>query len=121
MTPCRVADTRTAPTVSGSEGRPWPPGRPREFQVTGRCGIPADALAVAANVTVGRPRESAGYLTLRPPRDVVGDQHRQLRGRRTRANSATVGLGGTGTVSVFCNTVGGGAANFILDVVGYYK
>jgi len=49
VTPCRVVDTRGA--VGPWGGPSLQPSASRDFTLGGRCGIPADAIAVAANVT----------------------------------------------------------------------
>jgi hypothetical protein len=50
VTPCRLLDTRGA---AGSWGGPsLQPSASRDFTLGGLCGIPTDAIAVAANVTV---------------------------------------------------------------------
>ena len=48
--PCRLIDTRTSPGPYG--GPALLPGTDRTFAIAGQCGIPADAKAVALNVTV---------------------------------------------------------------------
>src|SRR5207247_4707454 len=54
LAPCRLLDTRLAPNQlpPGPYGGPAvPPLSERIFSVTGRCGIPATARALALNVT----------------------------------------------------------------------
>jgi hypothetical protein len=128
VTPCRVADTRNANGPTG--GPALSAGQSRDFQVAGLCGIPADARAVASNVTIVAP-PMAGFVTLSPAGLSTSTSTINVSPARfALANSITVGLGtvhsngsgvipGTG-VSVFSG-VGAGQMHFILDVVGYYK
>jgi hypothetical protein len=116
--PCRVADTRNAVGIAG--GPALASGTTRDFQVTGVCGVPTDAHAVAANVTAVVPG-SPGYLSVYPPGTSAATSTINFAAGSTRANSLAVGLGPFGNVSVFLNTTGGQGANFIFDVFGYYK
>ena len=118
VTPCRIADTRNAAGVAG--GPALASGTTRDFQVSGVCGVPADARAIAANVTAVVPG-SSGYLSVYPPGTSLATSTINFAAGRTRANSLTVGLGPFGNVSVFLNTTGGQGANFLIDVFGYYK
>jgi spore germination protein YaaH len=116
LDPSRVLDSRYGNGLSG----PFSSQVPRTFQVSGRGGLPADAVAVTANVTVTR-QTSAGYLALGPsvsasPTTSVlnapaGDD---------RANGVTVPLGQGGTLAAVW--VGGylSKVDVILDVTGYY-
>ena len=62
LTPCRVVDTR-------EPGEPWgaalAAGETRALEVGGRCAVPADAGAVAVNVTVTNAT-AAGSFTVYP-------------------------------------------------------
>jgi hypothetical protein len=62
MSPCRVADTRNAPGPSG--GPALAANSTRTFPVTGLCGVPGSATAVAVNMAVILPTD-------------VGDLHRK--------------------------------------------
>ena len=66
--PSRLLDSRpTGVTVDGQNQAVGvrPAGQVYELQVTGRAGVPADAIAAVLNVTVTSP-EAAGYVTLFP-------------------------------------------------------
>lgn len=68
LAPARLADTRIgATTVDGVEAGTGAraPGSTIELQVAGRGGVPADATAVALNVTAVDPG-GAGFLTIYP-------------------------------------------------------
>jgi hypothetical protein len=122
MTPCRVADTRLLP--------PGPQAGPsllantaRDFPVTGVCGVPAGAKAVAINVTVALPTAD-GYLTLYPAgsaRPLASTLN--FRAGAVRANNAVVPLGVSGQITVFCGMPDSpsGTTDFVLDVTGWFE
>ena len=58
MAPNRFLDTRTMGGTLGAGGR-------KALQITGRAGIPADAVGVVMNVTATNTTD-AGYLTVFP-------------------------------------------------------
>ena len=114
VTPCRVADTRL------TDPPPLAAGASRDFAVAGTCGIPADATAVAFNVTVTQP-DALGHVRLYPAGQavpLVSTLNFAL--GQTRANNAIVPLGAGGKVGVYCG-MASGAAHFIIDVTGYFK
>ncbi len=81
--------------------------------------MPADAAAVALNVTVTVPTE-AGSLTLYPgtgPAPETTTIH--FPAGRTRANNVTMGLAG-GVLSVL-DRQQTGTVELIIDVSGYYR
>lgn len=117
LLPCRVLDTRAAPGPYG--GPAIPAQNIRTFLLTGRCGIPADARAVSANVTVVQPFMD-GNLRLfpgagpSPPTSIIN-----YRGGQVRANNLLLRLG-AGEISIQ-NDQGSGTTNVLLDVNGYFK
>jgi hypothetical protein len=120
VAPCRVADTRNAVNTNGSGGPPLVGGATRDFFVTNTCGVPADAMAIAANITVVIPG-SVGYIRVFPQGQNSASSSINFTTGSVRANNVTVGVGLSGNVSVFCGTAAGKGAHFVLDVVGYYK
>jgi hypothetical protein len=107
IAPCRAADTRETSAIAGLSSRAF---------TFGACGIPANAAAVALNVTVV-PQGSLGYLTIWPTgqtQPVVSTMN-SLDGR-VKANAAIVGTGTGNAVSVFVTNT----AHVILDVSGYF-
>jgi uncharacterized repeat protein (TIGR01451 family) len=117
LTPCRVLDTRRpdgalgGPALLGAEER-W-------FVVTGSCGIPPTARAVAVNATVAgadRPGNlrlwSAGKPV--PPTSVVN-----FAAGQTRGTNAIVGINPFGTLAV--KAIGAARVHVILDVSGYFE
>jgi len=115
--PCRIADTRG----NGFGGAYGPPalasGVPRDFILTGRCGIPDTAKAVSLNLTVTQPG-GAGYLSLFPlggTTPVVSTLN--FAEGQIVANAALVALGEGGGITVF---TGGAGAQLVIDVNGYF-
>ncbi len=114
LDPCRVVDTRSA------DSPPLSASRSRRFPLAGRCGVPVDARAVAANVTVLNA-STPGSLSVfaeglpSPPTSVnaypPGD---------ARAAFAQLSLGENGAIRVE-STQHTGSADVLVDVSGYYK
>ena len=117
VSPARILDSRPAGPRVGAYGTPWGAGQARDVAVTGVGGVPAGARAVVANITV-TGTTTAGFLTIWPagqPRPLASSVNWSA--GRTVANGVTVMVGDAGTVSVFNQA---GAADVIIDVVGYY-
>ena len=119
--PCRVVDTRGA---AGPDGAPALAGggAVREFSLVERCGVPADASAVAANVTVVSPSVQ-GFLQVYPAgTPTPGTSTLDFRAGAVLANNAMLSLLGSpsGSISVKTN-MASGQAQFILDVSGYFQ
>jgi hypothetical protein len=118
LTPCRLIDTRLA---NGPWGGPALPALgSRTVTATGRCGVPADARAISANVTV-TASTTAGHLTIFP-----GGTSAPLastlnyRAGSTRANNALLTLGVSGDV-VVQTAQPSGSVQFLIDVTGYLR
>ena len=118
LPPCRVVDTRNAPGPFG--GPAIAAGEARAFSMTdGACGVPADAKALALNVTVTQPT-SAGALTLFPGSGVAPITTTiSFAAGKTRANNAVIGLT-AGVLSVM-NRQEAGSVHVIVDVSGYFR
>lgn len=117
ITPCRAFDSRD--TAS-----PLPSGLPTQVNVRTRCAaIPANAVAVAANVTAVSPT-AAGRLHVLPGGCFAAPttQTVSFGAGQTRAGQAMLALAndGGGTVSVTPNLPAGGSVHVILDVNGYF-
>jgi hypothetical protein len=116
VTPVRLLDTRTANGLSGK----FVSDVPRTWQITGRGGVPGNATAITANVTV-TGQSGAGYVSLTPTKVAnpttstinfpVGDN---------RANGAAVPLGPGGTLSATYKAGPGRTTDLVLDVTGYF-
>lgn len=93
----------------------------RVFALTGVCGVPANAKAVAVNVTVVNT-VSAGHLVayasniVRPPTATMNFGFGQ-----TRANNAVVAVASDGTAGIAIFNQSAAAVDVIVDVVGYFK
>jgi hypothetical protein len=89
--------------------------------VTGRCGIPAAAKAVAVNATVVSA-PAAGHLrffpgnALAPNAAVVNFNPGQ-----TRTNNAILMLASSGTGTLAVQSFTGAAVQVVLDVNGYFQ
>ncbi len=119
VTPCRVLDTRNP---AGPLGAPaLQPGAVRTIDVAASaCGIPADAVAISANLTVTNVGASGELVVF--PADVVQPNTSAIsfRAGRTRANNAIVTLAkSSSTFSVFDGSAA--AVDFILDVNGFFR
>ena len=113
--PCRVLDTRF--------GSPLASGTAKIVSLADLCGIPANARAVAANVTVPAPGAS-GNVSLYPGNyPALGTSTINFSAGNTVANNATLPLAtdGTGTVAALASVFGGASTvNLVIDVSGYY-
>lgn len=114
LSPCRAVDTRQA------DGPALAANTSRVFTLTGTCGIPAGATAVAANVTVVTPSRS-GFLKIYPAGAAMpGTSTINFRSGGTRANNALLTLGAGGQVTVL-TSMPSGSTGFVVDVSGYFQ
>jgi hypothetical protein len=120
LAPCRLLDTRVnsgdtaaAPVLAGSSLR--------AFSLLGKCGLPAGAKAISANLTVvaavaeGDLRVVGGHLESTLTSSLM------IPLSRARANNAIVQLSidGIQTISVINGT--SGSVHFIMDINGYFQ
>jgi hypothetical protein len=107
LTPVRLADTRPTPVVAGGI---------LEVPIAGRGGVPADAKAVVANVTLVNAA-AAGFATVFPCGTVPDSSTANYRGATNEAvaNEVIAKLSPTGSICVYTNA----AANVLVDVVGH--
>ena len=114
LPPCRVFDTRS--------GAPLTSGVVRTFAVAGTCGIPADAEAVAANLTVITPSASGNVAVWPASSPAPGTSNINFAAGVTRANNATLALSSAGAIDVRASLAGSGQqTHLVLDVSGYYR
>lgn len=116
LSPCRAADTRTA-------GSPLVANATRTFPVAGKCLVPADATAVALNLTVVNATDR-GNLRVYPSGSAAPSTSAiNFTAGTTRANNAIAQLGLSGQVNVRCIMPTGstGTSDLVLDVYGYFK
>ena len=95
LTPARLLDTRVGNGLTGT----FAVGVPRTFQVSGRGGVPANAVAVTGNLTVTN-QTKAGYVFLGPdPTASPTSSTLNFPLADNRANGVTVALGAGGSLS----------------------
>jgi len=116
--PCRVLDTRDADGPYG--GPALAGGSSRTVAIAGQCGVPSDALAVAANVTVVTPG-SAGFLQAGPANVVSTASTLDFAAGKVLANNAVISLTGNPVGSLTVTAALAGSVNFLIDVSGYFK
>ena len=117
LTPCRIADTRQASFPAGYGPPALTGGAPRNFTLTGQCGIPASAAAVSLNVTVTNT-QGPGFILIYPQGGAQPSVSTlNYVAGQTIANAAVVPLGTGGGVTVIAGVSG---TDLILDTNGYY-
>lgn len=115
IAPCRVLNTRESAALASQTIRTFP--------VAGRCGIPATARAIAANVTAVGPTDR-GRITLFPGDGSAPSTSTVNFARgETRANSILLPLAsnGDGTFRATAFLIDGGKVDLLLDVSGYFE
>ena len=116
LTPTRLLDTRYGNGLTGA----FSANHARTFQVTGRGGVPASAVAVTGNLTVTR-QTGAGYLYLGPiATNTPSSSTLNFPTGDNRANGVTVALSGDGKLAVTYAAAAGKTAHAIFDVTGYF-
>jgi len=115
VVPCRLLDTRQNGPALTSGGL-W------RVKVTGSCGIPATARAVAVNATVVQP-SAAGGVGLHPGDVASGISTIGFQAGQIRGNNAILPLAfdGTGTLAAVPAIPGGGTVHLLLDVSGWFE
>jgi alpha-tubulin suppressor-like RCC1 family protein len=118
VTPCRIADTRTAAGFSGAYGPPLMAAQStRTFNIpASACGIPSTAAAYSLNFTV-IPLGPLGNLTTWPtglPMPNVSTLNDSL--GTIVANAAIVPAGANGSINIFVTD----ATNVLFDINGYF-
>ena len=116
LTPTRLLDTRSGNALSGA----FTNRVARTFKVTGRGGVPTDAIAVTGNLTVTR-QTAAGYVYLGPnATNSPTSSTLNFPSGDTRANGVTVALSSTGTLSATYVAKTGATTQLVFDVTGYF-
>ncbi|WP_315097930.1 peptidoglycan recognition protein [uncultured Cellulomonas sp.] len=110
VTPQRIADTRPTVTALGAGGR-------MDVKVTGVAGIPADAKAVALNLTAVHATSRTHLRAWPAGLAMPGASVLNTDPGRTVAAHVVLGVGGEGKVSVYNDT---GSVHVAVDVSGYY-
>lgn len=118
VTPCRMVDTRNPASPLG--GPALQSGAVRTLELTGVCGVPSSAKALAVNLTVTQAA-AAGHLTLMPGDQSVVPTTSAINyaAGQTRSNNAIARLAtdGSGRLKVFSVS----SVHFILDINGYFE
>lgn len=115
VAPTRFLDTRSGLGVA-SHGK-VAPGSVTKLRLAGRGGIPANASAVAVNITAVQS-PGKGYLTVYPgePRPVTSTLN--FEAKLDRANLAMAELGADGTISIYNGSPY--PVDLLADVSGYF-
>jgi len=117
VSPTRIFDTRPAAAVNYTGPEPGA-GSSTKVQIVGKAGIPANATAVTANLTIVGAL-GAGFVQAFPTGLATAGSSSNLnveRAGQTIANAITVPVGVDGTITLF-NQSGG---HLLVDVTGYY-
>jgi hypothetical protein len=117
LTPARLLDTRIG---NGAKKAKLKANVPITFTIAGRGGVPANAVAVTGNVTaVNETNGWAVYVgpdpLANPPASTMNFAKGQI-----RANSMTVALSASGTLSATFLSSGKSTTDLVFDVTGYY-
>ncbi|MGE5210853.1 MAG: hypothetical protein ACM3MM_06290, partial [Acidobacteriota bacterium] len=117
LTPTRLADTR--PGWVAADGLfygtgPVPAGGTIQVPIAGRAGVPKDAKAVVANVTVVGA-VTPGFVTVFPCGTWPGTSSVNYLAGEAVANEVIAKLSPTGSICVYAHS----AVNVIVDVVGH--
>lgn len=119
VAPCRVLDTRSDQLPPGLGAPALAAQESRTFAVPSVCGIPADAQALAVNVTAVNPA-AAGSLTLWPGNGPVpATNNLSFPVGKTRAASSIVPLDAAGSFTV--KNGSSGAVHVVVDVSGVFR
>jgi hypothetical protein len=114
LAPCRLVDTRLAPSP------PLTGGRPRLLGAIPACGLPGTARALALNVTVTNAT-AAGHVAVATAPWPASTSTLNFRPGQTRANSAVVALDARGSLAATATLEAPGTVDLILDVSGYFE
>ncbi|MFJ9944176.1 PKD domain-containing protein [Streptomyces erythrochromogenes] len=110
IAPTRLADTRTA-------GGPLAGGTTRPVKVAGVNGIPADAKAVAVNLTSTGATSDSWVSAYPDSAHPTGSSNLNPEPGKDKSNQVIVPVGPNGTIWLYNNA---GSTHLIMDAVGYY-
>ena len=113
-----MADTRLPNNAPALQA-----GVNRIFQITGSCGVPSGAAAIAINVTVTNPR-GLGHLRVFPGDAAMPNAStiNFTENGPDLANGVIVPLAADGTIAVYpVMAPNNGTVDLVLDVSGYFQ
>ena len=115
--PSRFADSRGGPTVDGlnSGGGPLGPGSTTEVQISGRDGVPANAVSAIVNVAAIDPLANGFFTVSGCVTPTPNASSLNYTTGVNGANELVVGLSAAGKLCVFTSA----GSDVIIDVVGY--
>lgn len=119
VTPCRLIDTREP--VGPYGGPALNANTARTIQVTGICGIPSGAKAIAFTATaIGAGAN--GWLTAYPAgAPLPASSILNYRPGKNRAGNGIVSLSSGGAMNVYNGVLGSTPIHFVIDIVGYFQ
>jgi hypothetical protein len=116
LMPCRLLDTRTPEGGAA----PIPSGTVREVNVVaGSCGVPANAMALAINVTEVSAT-TGGEIAVYSAGPPTGAATVSFNPELHRANNAIVLITSDGKLKVKPTLNGAGSTHVVLDIAGYF-
>ena len=117
IAPVRLLDSRSG---NGTTGK-FVSSTPKTIQITGRGGIPANAVAITGNVTVTNQQQAGFVAMTRLPDSNPATSTLNFPVHDNRANNVTSPLSTSGAVSLTYKTsTSGKTADVLLDVTGYF-
>jgi hypothetical protein len=120
IAPCRLIDTRRVTGTWG--GPPLQAATQRVFPLDGQCTIPADAVAVSANMTTVLPTAGGDLRAFPTGGPVPNSSVINFNAGGIRANNIIVPLTGSPSGSMTIQTdMPSGSTNFLFDVNGYFR
>ncbi len=110
LSPTRYVDTRYTKPIAAN-GTLY-------LGIAGLNGIPADATAVALNVTVTQPT-AAGFIAAAPAGTLPNSSTVNFLAGQTVPNGAIVRIGDYGAITLRNSSIG--TTHLVVDVTGYYR
>lgn len=117
LSPARLLDSRIGIGLASA----FTMADPRAFEVAGRGGVPAEAVAVTGNLTVVR-QTRGGHMALGPavgPNSLFATLN--FPAGDIRGNGVAVALSGTGGLGNLYIASGAASADAVFDVTGYFR
>jgi len=121
VTPCRLLDTRNAAGPLGGPPLAAAGSPDRAFAITGVCGIPSDAQAIAVNLVVTSVQAAGTLLLYRGDGSPSTASTISFRPGVTRANNAQTQLAVDGSGTFRVQNSSAGTLDLIVDVNGFYR